>query len=61
MPETISASLLDQVAPVTAEGLFAEKVTRATYELVAPPPAKAMKAKSYSDNFRFGRSENWTH
>jgi len=26
-----------------------------------PPPAAAMKPKSYSDNFRFGRTENWSH
>lgn len=25
------------------------------------PPAKVMKPKSYADNFRRGRKENWTH
>lgn len=25
------------------------------------PPARVMKPKSYADNFRSGRKENWTH
>ena len=25
------------------------------------PHARRFKPKSYSDNFKFGRSENWTH
>ena len=25
------------------------------------PHARGFKPKSYSDNFKFGRSENWTH
>jgi hypothetical protein len=25
------------------------------------PHERAVRPKSYSDNFRFGRSENWTH
>ena len=25
------------------------------------PPAHVMKPKSYADNFRSGRKENWTH
>jgi hypothetical protein len=28
---------------------------------VAPEPPVRSQKKSYSDNFRFGRSENWTH
>jgi hypothetical protein len=32
------------------------------YEVENPPPARAeIKPKSYADNFRFGRSDNWTH
>ncbi len=32
------------------------------YEMEAAPPARAeIKPKSYADNFRFGRAENWTH
>jgi ETC complex I subunit conserved region len=27
----------------------------------AKPPAAAIKPKSYADNFKFGRSENWSH
>jgi ETC complex I subunit conserved region len=28
---------------------------------VEEPPSKAFRPKSYADNFRFGRAENWTH
>jgi hypothetical protein len=32
------------------------------YEAEAPAPAKAeIRPKSYADNFRFGRGDNWTH
>ena len=34
-------------------------MTDASHSLV--PPAPALKPKSYSDNFRFGRTENWSH
>lgn len=27
----------------------------------APPVRAEIKPKSYSDNFRFGRTDNWTH
>ena len=30
------------------------------YVIAAEPPVRASK-KSYSDNFKWGRSENWTH
>ncbi|WP_137177517.1 ETC complex I subunit [Roseomonas sp. AR75] len=31
-------------------------------EVEAPAPVRAeIKPKSYADNFRFGRTENWTH
>ena len=30
------------------------------YTLQVPPPVR-MNKKSYSDNFKFGRTENWTH
>jgi hypothetical protein len=30
------------------------------YTVQPEPPVKTQK-KSYSDNFKFGRSENWTH
>ncbi len=33
-----------------------------TWQVEEPPPSRAdIKPKSYSDNFRFGRNENWTH
>ena len=28
---------------------------------VAPEPPVRMQKKSYSDNFKWGRSDNWTH
>jgi hypothetical protein len=32
------------------------------YEVEPSPPVRAdIKPKSYADNFRFGRAENWTH
>ena len=31
------------------------------YSLQAEAPAAKLAKKSYSDNFKFGRSENWTH
>jgi hypothetical protein len=30
------------------------------YEIEEPKPIR-IKAKVYADNFRFGRTENWTH
>ncbi len=30
------------------------------YDVEEPKPAR-IKPKSYADNFRFGRTENWTH
>jgi len=30
------------------------------YEVESPPPRK-FEPKSYADNFRFNRRENWTH
>jgi len=30
------------------------------YEIVPVPPARPHR-KSYADNFRWGRQENWTH
>ena len=38
---------------------FAEK-GGLTYE-VELPRARRIRPKAYSDNFRFGRRENWTH
>ena len=31
------------------------------YEVAIPPAAAKHKPKVYADNFRYGRSENWTH
>jgi hypothetical protein len=39
---------------------FAEKKGIA-YDVEIPPRARALKPKAYADNFRYGRTENWTH
>lgn len=31
------------------------------YDVEIPPRPRANKPKVYADNFRFGRTENWTH
>jgi hypothetical protein len=36
------------------------KVHGIVYE-VEPEHGQTLKPKSYADNFRYGRSENWTH
>jgi hypothetical protein len=42
----------EAIAYVTREGL--------AYTLTEPKPRKPIR-KSYADNFRFGRTTNWTH
>ncbi|MEJ1975233.1 MAG: hypothetical protein WDN49_03375 [Acetobacteraceae bacterium] len=39
---------------------YAEKAGLA-YDVEIPPVPAKPKPKVYADNFRFGRSENWTH
>ncbi len=31
------------------------------YDVEIPPASAKQKPKVYADNFRYGRSENWTH
>ena len=31
------------------------------YTLEPPPETRAIKPKIYADNFKYGRTENWTH
>lgn len=31
------------------------------FDIEEPPPPKPLRPKAYADNFRFGRTENWTH
>lgn len=31
------------------------------YEVENPAPRVAIKPKSYAENFRYGRKDNWTH
>jgi ETC complex I subunit conserved region len=38
---------------------YAEKAGIA-YQVELPPPQK-FRPKAYADNFRYGRTENWTH
>ncbi len=37
------------------------KANGVAYDLEIPPVSAEPKPKIYADNFRFGRSENWTH
>ena len=39
---------------------FAEK-KGVPYEVEEPPATRPIKPKTYADNFKFGRTENWTH
>lgn len=32
-----------------------------TWDFEVPPASRPIKPKAYADNFRYGRSENWTH
>jgi hypothetical protein len=47
----------------TAEAAIAFAEAKAIpFEVERAPPVRAdIKPKSYADNFRFGRSQNWTH
>ena len=47
------ASKAEAVAYAEANGI--------AYVVEEPKPAKAIKPKVYADNFKFGRTENWTH
>ncbi len=31
------------------------------FDIEEPPAVSAMKPKVYADNFRYGRTDNWTH
>ncbi len=31
------------------------------HEVEEPPPERPLKPKVYADNFRYGRTENWSH
>ena len=60
---TTSADTKEQVrmsfASKEAAVAYAEKHAIA-YEIIETP-AKRLKPKSYADNFRWGKPENWTH
>jgi hypothetical protein len=61
---TTSADTKEQVrmtfATREAAIAYAEKYGLA-YEVIEPPAAARPTSKSYSDNFRWGKPENWTH
>ena len=31
------------------------------YDIEQPPAVRPIKPKAYADNFRYGRTDNWTH
>jgi hypothetical protein len=43
----------EAIAYATREGI--------PYDAELPTPPRERKPKSYADNFKFGRPENWTH
>ena len=46
--------------PTREEAVAYAEARGLRYEVEEPKPIR-IKAKVYADNFRFGRSENWTH
>jgi hypothetical protein len=46
--------------PMREEAVAYAEANALAYEVEEPKPVR-IKAKVYADNFRFGRSENWTH
>ncbi|MBR0653815.1 ETC complex I subunit [Plastoroseomonas arctica] len=48
--------------PTQATAIAYAEARGIAYELEAEkPPAPAIKPKAYADNFKFGRTENWSH
>ena len=46
----------------TAEAAVAyAKAQGLTFTVEAAPPARVIRPKVYADNFKYGRTENWTH
>lgn len=43
----------EAVAYATANGI--------AFDIEEPPVPRAIKPKVYADNFRYGRTDNWTH
>ena len=60
---TTSADTKEQVRMsfATREAAIAYAQKRGIAYEVVEPPATRPKKKSYSDNFRWGKPENWTH
>ena len=46
--------------PTREEAVAYAEANALAYEVEEPKPIR-IKAKVYADNFRFGRTENWTH
>ena len=46
--------------PTREEAVAYAEANALAYEVEEPKPVR-IKAKVYADNFRFGRTENWTH
>jgi hypothetical protein len=45
----------------TREAAVAWAEAQGIEHVVEEPPARVVRPKAYADNFRYGRSENWTH
>ncbi|MDO9708591.1 ETC complex I subunit [Paracraurococcus lichenis] len=46
--------------PTREEAIAYAEANGLRYEVEEPKPVR-IKAKVYADNFRFGRTDNWTH
>jgi hypothetical protein len=46
--------------PTREEAVAYAEANALAYEVEEPKPVR-IKAKVYADNFRFGRTDNWTH
>ena len=47
--------------PTSEEAVSFARAQAIAFDLELPPPVRPLRPKVYADNFRYGRSENWTH
>ena len=48
--------------PTAAAAIAFAEAKGIGYDLETPPPVQAtIKPRAYADNFKFGRTENWSH
>ena len=47
--------------PSREEAISYAEANAIPFDIEQPPATKPIKPKVYADNFKYGRSENWTH